>query len=289
MPRLSIRLAIDLTAMLLLLFALAYRIIGDVPHEWIGVAVILLLSVVHNGIGWRWYRGLFKGKYDSRRILNTLVNFLLLLTLVTLVISGILLSRTVFAFLGFNGGMGVRQIHSFAAYWGLIVIAVHVGMHWEMIMSAARRMAKITEASRIRTSVLRIVTALIVAYGIYASFDRQMGAKLFLGYSFDFWDPDRPAVLFFTSNLAIMGLYVCVTHALKLLAYRRPMSGRHGGGNKRCENSRSRPGRQFDGPSSVKHGHGALPAMTMTNLAPAESLPDGGSVEWMEEIANEYE
>jgi hypothetical protein len=59
---------------------------------------------------------------------------------------------------------------------------------------------------------------------VYASFDREMGAKLFLGYSFDFWNPDRPAVLFFTSNLAIMGVYVCITYyALKLLAYRRAL------------------------------------------------------------------
>jgi hypothetical protein len=259
---------------------MAYRITGDVAHEWIGVAVILLLSVVHNGIGWRWYRGLCKGKYDFRRILNTVLNLLLLATVVTLAVSGILLSRTVFAFMGFNGGMGVRQVHSFAGYWGLILVAAHVGMHWQMIMSSARRMAGITEASRIRTSVLRIVTALIVAYGVYASFDRQMGAKLFLGYSFDFWDPDRPAVLFFTSNLAIMGIYVCATHALQWLADYRPMSGRHGGENTRGENSRGRPGRQFDGPPSVK-------ALAMTSLALAGNLPDVRSVKWKEEAANE--
>jgi hypothetical protein len=53
-----------------------------------------------------------------------------------------------------------------------------------------------------------------------------MGAKLFLGYSFDFWNPDRPAVFFFTSNLAIMGAYVCAAHySLKLLTYRRKLTG----------------------------------------------------------------
>ncbi|MDR1731795.1 MAG: DUF4405 domain-containing protein [Synergistaceae bacterium] len=219
--KLVLRLFIDLCMTALLLFALAYRITGDAPHEWIGVAVSILF-VVHNAINWRWYQGLFRGKYDLRRILNTLVNLLLLATMTTLVVSGILLSRTVFAFMGFSGGMAVRQTHTCAAYWGLVLISVHLGMHWEMIMAAMRRMLRITESNRLRTTVLRITAALICVYGVYASFDREMGAKLFLGYSFDFWDPDRPAVLFFTHNLAVMGVYVCVTHCvLKLLTRRR--------------------------------------------------------------------
>jgi hypothetical protein len=222
---LAIRLVIDLAMTCLLLFSMAYRITGDAPHEWIGV-VFSALFVVHNAVSWRWYRGILRGKYDFRRILNTVVNALLLVIMATLVISGALLSRTIFAFMGFSGGMGVRQAHTSVAYWGLILIAVHVGMHWEMIMAAMRRMMRITEPNRLRTMVLRVITALIFAYGVYASFDREMGAKLFLGYSFDFWNPDRPAVLFFTSNLAIMGVYVCATHyALKLLAHRRKLTG----------------------------------------------------------------
>jgi hypothetical protein len=39
-----------------------------------------------------------------------------------------------------------------------------------------------------------------------------MGSKLFRGFSFDFWDPSRPAVLFFISNLAILSVYIGVTH-----------------------------------------------------------------------------
>jgi hypothetical protein len=222
---LIVRLTIDLWMTALLLFAMAYRITGDAAHEWIGVAVSILF-VAHNAVNWRWYRGLLKGKYDIRRILNTTVNLLLLAAMTTLVISGILLSRTVFAFMEFSGGMGVRQAHTSAAYWGLILIAVHIGMHWEMIMAAMRRMMKIMEPNRLRTMTLRVITALIFAYGVFASFDREMGAKLFLGYSFDFWNPDRPAFLFFTSNLAIMGVYVCITHyALKLLIRRRKLTG----------------------------------------------------------------
>jgi hypothetical protein len=224
-PKLLARLILDFAMTILILFAMAYRITGDVAHEWIGIAVTLLF-IVHNAINWRWYRVLFKGKYDVKRAINTLVNLLLFVAMTVLVISGVMLSRTVFSFMGFDSGMQIRQIHTSTAYWGLILVAVHIGMHWEMIVAAMRRMMKITEPSRLRTIMLRIVTALIFVYGVYASFDREMGAKLFLGYSFDFWNPDRPAVFFFTSNLAIMEIYICLTYyALKWLAHRRKLTG----------------------------------------------------------------
>ncbi|MDR1508505.1 MAG: DUF4405 domain-containing protein [Synergistaceae bacterium] len=222
--RLAIRLIIDLAMTVLLLCAMAYRITGDVAHEWIGITVTALF-ILHNAVNWRWYRGIFTGKYDFRRVLNTAVNLLLFVTMAALVISGVLISRTVFAFMGFSGGMQIRQAHTAAAYWGLIFIAVHLGMHWEMIMAVMRRTTKSAGTSSVWVIIImRTVTALIVIYGVYASFDREMGGKLFLGYSFDFWNPDRPAFLFFTSNLAIMGVYICLTYyALKLLAYRRTL------------------------------------------------------------------
>jgi hypothetical protein len=35
----------------------------------------------------------------------------------------------------FAGGMVIRLIHTTAAYWGLLLIAVYPGLHWEMIMA----------------------------------------------------------------------------------------------------------------------------------------------------------
>jgi hypothetical protein len=208
---LAVRLFLDLVMAVLLLCALAYRATGAAAHEWIGAAAAVLFAA-HNVLNWRWYRNIFRGRYDFRRVLNTAVNLLLLAAMATLTLSGVLLSRTVFAFLGFGGGMSIRQAHTAAAWWMLVLTAIHVGMHYEMITAAVRRMVKITGESRLRTIALRTLTALIAVYGVYASFDREMGAKLFLGYSFDYWDPGRPAVLFFSHNLVIMGVFVCAAH-----------------------------------------------------------------------------
>jgi hypothetical protein len=217
--KLAPRLIIDFVMMVLILFALSYRIIGDVSHEWIGVSVFVLF-VVHTIINYRWYKQIFKGGYDFRRGLNTAVNLLLLAAMSLLIITGLLHSRTVLAFLHLPGGMVIRLIHTTAAYWSLLLIAIHLGLHWEIIINAMRKMTGITKANLGRTIIMRSAAVLIVGLGVWGSFDRDMFSKLFLGFSFDYWDPERPAVLFFVFNFSILGIYVFLTYyGLKLLAY----------------------------------------------------------------------
>lgn len=63
---------------------------------------------------------------------------------------------------------------------------------------------------------LRLVSALVVAYGVKASFDRNLPAKLIAYYSFDFWSFEESTLGFFAGFLYIMGIFVGLTHyALK--------------------------------------------------------------------------
>ena len=222
--KLAARLIIDFLMTLLLLSAFDYRIAREAPHEWIGISIGVLF-ILHNVINLRWYKAtlplmldIFKGKYHFKRVIVTIVNLLLLVTMATLIISGLLQSRSVLAFLHLPGGMFLRQIHTTAAYWGLLLIAVHVGLHWEMIMNVFGKMFKITEKSITRKIILRTITALIIACGVWASFDRDIFSKLFHGVTFDFWNPERPVILFYIANLSIMGMYVFLTYYLLKLA-----------------------------------------------------------------------
>jgi hypothetical protein len=134
----------------------------------------------------------------------TTFNVLIALVPSTLLVTGLLHSRTVLAFLNLPGGMLLRQIHTTAAYWLLPLIGVHLGLHWGMIMNVA----KITSENPIRVIMARVLAFLFAAFGAWSSFDRDMFAKLFQGFSFDYWDEARPALLFFTLVLSIIAVYV---------------------------------------------------------------------------------
>jgi hypothetical protein len=219
--KLAVRLIIDLTMTVLLICAYAYRIIGDTAHEWIGISVFALF-ITHNTINWRWYKNIFKGKYTLRRTITTIVNIILVFTMATLIITGLMHSRAVLAFLHLPGGMVLRLVHTTAAYWGLPLIGIHLGLNWGMIINGIRKMAGITQKSRPGVIIARVLAFLFAAFGVWASFDRDIFSKLFQGFSFDYWDEKRPAIIFFAAMLSIMGIYVFVTYyTLKLLGKKR--------------------------------------------------------------------
>ena len=206
------RIALDIAMTILLIVAYAYRITGDIAHEWIGVSVFVLF-IAHNVINYRWYKNIGKGTYTAQRVIMTTVNALLALTMATLVITGFMQSRIVLSFLNLPGSMLLRQIHTTAAYWGLPLIGVHIGLHWGMF-------TKFISKDRIIISILRILAFLFAVLGVWSSFDRDMFSKLFLGFSFDYWPEERPAVLFFTETLSVMGIYVFVIYYfIKLVSW----------------------------------------------------------------------
>jgi hypothetical protein len=194
-----------------------YRATGDAAHEWIGAAVCTV-CIAHNVLNREWYKNIFKGTYNPRRGVLTVVNLLLVLVMAALIITGLLHSRTVLAFLYLPGDMAIRQIHTTAAYWSLPLIGAHLGLNWKIILNAFRKIAKVNGENRTRKIAIRVLSFAVAAFGVWSSFDRDMFSKLFLGFSFDYWPEERPVILFFAVNLSIMGLYVFITYyALALL------------------------------------------------------------------------
>jgi hypothetical protein len=87
-----------------------------------------------------------------------------------------------------------------------------------MILNAMRKMAGISGKNRIRTAVLYLIAIIIVVYGVKSSFDMDIGSKLFMRFTFGYWDFENAAAGFFLAYISILGLYTAVTYyALELL------------------------------------------------------------------------
>ncbi|PSL41062.1 uncharacterized protein DUF4405 [Planomicrobium soli] len=214
--KLMFRLGNDLMMTILMLFAIAYYITGNMVHEIIGI-VVLVQFTIHNFLNRRWYKTLFKGKYNVRRILQIGINMLFLITMAAMMISAVLISSDLFPFIPIDNDMALRQLHIQAAYWGFIIMAVHIGLSWGMLINSVRRMTNIKGANPIRTIGLRTLAVLIVAYGVHASFEEEIGSKLFI-YSPFGWFSTQSTAKFLIDHLSIMGIYIAGTHyALKFI------------------------------------------------------------------------
>jgi len=205
-----IRLVIDLSMTVLMLVAMAYQITGNAMHELAGV-LLCLLFITHNILNRRWYKTIFKGKHNVRRILSIVVNLLFLISMAVVIISSVPISRDIIPFIPLNNDTVLLQIHVMTSYWGFIFMAVHIGMSWATIINSVRKMTGITGTNQIRTIAFRVIAVLIVVYGVQASFEREMLNKLTIYNPFG-WESYDSSMKFLLDHLAIMGIYISGTH-----------------------------------------------------------------------------
>lgn len=217
----AVRHLVDLLMTVVLLLLMAYFLTDQEIHEWLG-AGMLVLFVVHHILNRKWLQALGRGKYTPFRILQTALALLVLLCMLGSMLSGIWMSRYVFDFLPTQGHMGLaRTAHLLCAYWGFLLLSAHLGLHWGIMLGAARRAAGNRKPSALRTAVLRVLAAGISACGVYAFARQHIADYLFLRSHFVFFDYERPPVLYFLDLLSMMGLCISIFYYLGKALQRR--------------------------------------------------------------------
>ena len=178
----TMKIITDIAMTVLLLLLMSYSMIGEATHEWLGIGMFVL-CIFHHTLNRNWSNSLFKGKYTSYRILQTVLVVLALVSMLGSMISGIIISRNVFSFLPITGGQSwARILHMLSAYWGFVFISLHLGLHWSVMMGMAKRLWK--KQSIVRSWSVRTAGFLIAGYGVYAFFKREIGSYMFLKNQF---------------------------------------------------------------------------------------------------------
>lgn len=211
-PKAIIKLAVDVVMTLALLFLVGYHLWGEILHEWVG-AGMLLLFIAHHILNGHWYKTIFKGKYNAMRILTLCIDFLVLVSMLAQMYSGIVMSRYVFDFLPFSGNMSLaRRLHILGAYWGFLLMSLHLGLHWNMILGMSRKAARIKSKAKSHSIIAFIIGLAIAGYGVCAFISRDFLTYLFLKSEFVFLDYSEPKILFYIDYFALMGLCIFIAH-----------------------------------------------------------------------------
>lgn len=209
-PKMIGKITVDLGMTILLMLLMAFELIGRTAHEWIGAGMFVLF-IVHHILNRKWSGNLFHGKYSSYRSLQTVSAVLVFLAMLGSMVSAVLISREVFAFLPISGGRSFgRTLHMLCAYWGFLFLSFHLGIHWNMILGMAGKLCR--KPSKLRARLIRTAGVLIAAYGVYALIRRGIPSYLFLQTQFVFFDFEEPLIFFFLDYLAVMGLFVFAGH-----------------------------------------------------------------------------
>ena len=201
---------------------MAYMLVGEEAHEWIGSGLALLF-VLHNALNRKWYAALLTGRYTPLRAFQTAVNLLCLASMAAAAVSGAAMSRYLYDIPFLSGGASLaRTVHMLAAYWGYCFISLHLGLHWSMMLGMMKNAAAPQRAPRWITPLLRTAGAAAALLGAHALMRHNLLDYMFLRNQFVFFDTERPLCLFFLDYAAIMALWAWLAHYARLALIKVP-------------------------------------------------------------------
>lgn len=138
-----IDLVLDTVIFVAFLIATAPRFSGLAVHEWLGIAFGAAI-VTHLLLHWRWIvettRRVFR-KLPAPTRINHVLNILLFVDITILTFSGLIISRVALPALGITpqGAMPWRVLHVWTTDIGVLIIGLHVALHWSWVVSAVKR------------------------------------------------------------------------------------------------------------------------------------------------------
>lgn len=205
------KILVDIGLTIALPLLMAYGLIGEAAHEWLGIGMFLLF-LVHLFLNKRWFGAVGKGRYSPARMVQIVLNGLIFLCMIGCMVSGIVLSRYAFAFLPEHGGYELSgKLHILCSFWGFLLMCVHLGTHWGMILAVFGKKQKPPRA-------VQLLGYLAALCGIPAFLRRNVGDYLILRSHFVFYDYSEPAAFFLWDYLLMMILFAAIGHeGMKLL------------------------------------------------------------------------
>ena len=211
----NIRILVDCGMVMLLPLLMAYSLVGETVHEYLGIGMFLLF-VIHHILNIAWWKNLIQGKYTPIRIVGTVLNFVLVIIMLALPISGMILSRHVFRFLHFGGAATARTVHLMASYWGLVLMSFHAGMHGQMIVGKYL----LNKNSNLKKSIL-VLNVFFAVLGIIAFKRKNIWMYLFLQLQFVFIDFSQSVLGTIMDYLFVSILFMILGYAFTRLTYRK--------------------------------------------------------------------
>ena len=150
----KVNLIVDIAIFFAFLVAMAPHFSGIAIHEWLGIAFGAAI-VTHLLLHWQWIievaRRFFSKAQWSARV-NYALNLLLFIDMTIVIFTGLMISESALPLLGIQAGAGFawRRLHDVSANLSLLLIGLHLALHWQWIVGMVRRFVVAPLAPRAR-------------------------------------------------------------------------------------------------------------------------------------------
>ncbi|EGL14902.1 MULTISPECIES: DUF4405 domain-containing protein [unclassified Paenibacillus] len=177
-----VKLMLDLAMALTLVLLFNKRVFGGLTfHEIAGLAISFAL-LTHILLNLQWVKKVTLRIMDrslpGKTRFGYLLNVLLLVTMTFIIISGILISEVVFRGIRLGEERWFKMAHISISYLVLVLIGVHVGMHWQWVIQVTGRIFSGKAPGKAGAAAAKIAAAAIVAFGAYEMYATNFLARV---------------------------------------------------------------------------------------------------------------
>ena len=208
------KMIVDMLMTVLLFILMGMHLTGQMWHEIAGNAMFVLF-IVHHILNRAWIKAIPKGKYNTLRVVQMLLNASMLVCILLLMFSGMAMSGYVFKWLSLPlSPVTARKIHLITSHLAYLLMSLHIGIHFGMMIGRVGRrvLAMKKPWGGIIAWTSRVLALAAAVYGLLALFGRKFFSYIFGKMAFASYDYHESVVSFFLDYAAIMCLCIFIAH-----------------------------------------------------------------------------
>lgn len=157
------------------------RVFGGMTFHEVAGTAIGVAFLTHMALNWRWIknvtRKLFDKKLPGKTRFSYGLNLLLLICMATIMVSGIFVSRVLFPNVNIGNEGWFKMLHISLSFLTLIIVGIHVGMHWKWVITVWNKMLSIKEPKSWMNWAAKGVMAVVLVFGFFQIYETGFMAR----------------------------------------------------------------------------------------------------------------
>lgn len=176
---------IALDIIMAIVFALLFNkfALGLTFHEIAGLAIGAAF-IIHKLLNAKWIKCVTQNIFNKNLLFKTRLNYildiLLLLCFAFIIISGIFISKVLFPNIDISGESTFKLLHISISYATLMLIGIHIGLHWDWVMDKTKKMFNISATKKVLSIISTITAIAIFTFGSFNIYSTGYFEKVFM-------------------------------------------------------------------------------------------------------------
>ena len=176
------KIVIDIIMITFMILLMSMNTTGELLHEILGIGIGIAF-IIHIILNFKWIKSMTNNIRNKQINIKSKIlywlNVILGIFMIGDMVTGILISESLFPNINIGDRAALIEWHNWISYWMLIIMAIHLGFHWNMVVTGINKIIKEAKENIFVKIIFKLVYAVIGILGIIGLM-KQSVSKNFL-------------------------------------------------------------------------------------------------------------